>query len=147
MNKLILVAGLLVIGYSAEARRGLRVGTMEKLHTVHELPDTEEWKVSEGKYVDLATHYTDFAIVGVPVYVDSDPELVLAVPDEDSYYELDDETKSQILQDNNLTEADVLHVSGWSKYGGKLLVGGILAVILYGYFSRDDEEEVKPKRV
>ncbi len=148
MNKLLLVVGLCLLGYTAEARRGLRVGTIEKIHTVHDLPDTEEWQV-EGtdEYVDLATLYTDFVIVGIPIYVDKDPILVLATPDADSYYDLDDATKAQILQENNLKEDEVRKVSGWSSWGGKLLIGGILAAILYGYFSRDDDEEVKPKRV
>ncbi len=148
MNKLLLIVGLCLLGYTAQARRGLRVGTVERIHTVHELPDTEEWQVDgTDEYVDLATLYTDFVIVGIPVYVDTDPKLVLASPEGESYYEMDEQTKSDLLKDNNLKEADMLQVSGWSKWGGKLLIGGILAVILYGYFSRDDDEEVEPKRL
>lgn len=133
-KKIILLAAvsLATIGV-ASAKAKIPIGTVEKINVVADLPNTEEYAVSEGsdKYLDLATLHEEFNVAYVlPLWVTTEPKLVLTRAGTDTYYELTDEELNTVLSQNKLKKEDVMGIGFYTRYGGKMVLIGAIVLLL-----------------
>ncbi|MEM7550944.1 MAG: hypothetical protein AAF363_14770 [Bacteroidota bacterium] len=142
-----------ILGFSkhlATAKSGVPIGKVEKIEVVAELPNTEDYAFDEADktYLDLARLHEEFNIAWViPVWIIREPILVLAKKDSDVYYELTEEQLEGVLIANQLDKEASLKLGFYTSYGGKLILLLILGIALYGIFSKDEEEDVKPQNI
>ena len=145
------LCGLLVLSAfgSAVSARGVRIpiGEREYATIVAEFPDTEEYMTDSGHYIDLATLHTAYTIAYVPVYVTEEPRLIGYCEAEDTCYEIDDEYLAEMLAANELDGEELNKLTFWHRYGGKLVLAAVLALVAFGYFvGRSDDEEAEPAK-
>ena len=79
--KLLFALGILLF-FSCQtvSARGVRIpfGDREVLNKVADLPDTDDYKIDEGNYIDLATLHQEFNIAYIlPLYIEKEPRLTL----------------------------------------------------------------------
>ena len=134
-QSIFITAVFILLGINiAQARIKIPIGEEQKLEKVADLPDTEDYLISDGHYVDLGQMYSVYTIAWVPVWVTQEPQLVLfdnKNPNE--YYSFDDEElKTNILKENDVKEDDLLSVGFFGRIGGKLIFLVIIAIIIYG---------------
>ena len=143
MKKIILLLLPLLFAFSNDvnARAKIPFGKAEKLDLVKDLPDTENYLLENGNYLDLAQFYEVFQIAWVPIWTTKDPVLVGYDKELDEYYDLTEEQLSGILTENELKKDDLLGLGVWTKLGGKAILLIILALVVYGYMGRSGDEE------
>ncbi len=146
MKKFILLLSVLCLSVTALSARGIPIpvqfGVSDELETVQELPDTDDYRADDGLYVDLARHHKEFSIMWIPIWVTQEPQLVLMKKGvEDQYWEVDEATMNTILEENNLNKDDFLSLGFWTRYGGKLVIICIVALLIWGMIPSDDDEE------
>ena len=120
---------------SAEARLKIPFGNREVLSKVADLPDTEEYKIgtSEG-YLDLGMLYEEYNIAWImPLSVTKEPRLVGITKDKSSYYEIPEEELQKILTENKLDKDKLLKIGFYTRYGGKIVAGVLVALIIWGF--------------
>lgn len=149
MKHLFLVLFLSITGLfsnQAQAAKVIPIGTVEKLKTVADLPNTEDYQDRPGEYIDLGIKYKYFHIAWMPVWIIDEPELVgLSSINKEIYYEISPEEIQAIIQENNLPPAEELkHLGFFQKYWGALVIIGIIAItFIYSSFHNKEEEEEK----
>ena len=152
MKKALLLIAVLSIGFSmqkANARGRIPVGSVEKIEKVADLPDNDNYKLKDGKYIDLGVKFTVFSIAFIPVYTEKEPELV-GYANEDTYYDIPKEELSAMLAENKLDEKNLLKLSFWNAWGGKLIIGALILLIIYGAIpsrKKKRDEEITPQAV
>lgn len=149
MKRLLFTLALLLTGLAVQQAHAARipVGNAEKLEKVADLPDTEDYQLKDGKYVDLGIKFKVFTIAWIPIYTTEDPQLV-GYAGGDTYYDIPKEELTNILAANKLEEKKLLKLSFWNAWGGKLVIGVLLLIIIYGMLpSRKKEREVTPQSV
>ncbi len=115
------------------ARVRIAFGDREVITKVADLPDTEEYKTKEGNYIDLAIYHKEFTIASaLPLYIEKGPRLVGYCEKEEAYYELTEKQLAAILKANNLDGNKLNRLSFYTRYGGKLIVFAVLALIIRG---------------
>lgn len=150
MKKVFLLLTILVLGLgirNADARGRIPIGSVEKIEKVADLPDNEEYKLDNGKYVDLGVRFTVFTIAWLPVYTEKAPELV-GYAGGDTYYDIPKEQLTAIMAENKLEEKKLLKLSFWNAWGGKLIVGLLVLLIIYGALpsrKKKDSPEITPQ--
>ena len=66
-----------------------------------------------------------------------EPKLVLIDPkEEDTFYELKQEDMDAILKENNLDGEKLNKLGFYTRYGGKLVAGLIIAALVWGALGR-----------
>ncbi|WP_159566801.1 hypothetical protein [Budvicia diplopodorum] len=143
---LALFVGLL-FSVNAQAKFAISFGEVESVKVVAELPDTEDFTVkktsqsSVKQYLDVGILYSSFEVLYIPVWTTKDPILVLANKDnKDSYYSVNSIEMDKILTDNKLDKSELLNPGFFVKFGGKLiLIGLILLFILYSCRSKKED--------
>ena len=66
-----------------------------------------------------------------------EPKLVLIDPkEEDAFYELKQEDMDAILKENNLDGEKLNKLGFYTRYGGKLVAGLIIAALVWGALGR-----------
>ena len=96
---------LLFLSCQTVSARGVKIpfGDREVLNKVADLPDTEEYKTDNGNYIDLGTIHQEFNIAYLlPLYIEKEPRLVGYCEKEDTYYELTEEQREELI--NRLLE-------------------------------------------
>lgn len=133
--KLLGISGILLLCsvQTVSARVRIAFGEREVVTQVADLPDTEEYKTEEGNYIDLATYHKEFTIASAfPLYIEKEPRLVGYCEKEEAYYELTDEQLAAILKANNLDGKRLNRLGFYTRYGGKLIILAVLALIIRG---------------
>lgn len=147
---LVLSFAALALSQKAEARLKIPFGEKDVIEKVAELPDTQEYALDESgkKHIDLGRMHTEYNIAWImPLYIVKEPKLVGVVPGEkDTYYELSDEEINNIVAANNLKKEELLQIGFYTKYGGKVVAGLLILLILWGLFSKN-KKDVKPETV
>lgn len=149
--KKIIFISVLVFGFSnAFGRAKIPFGKREVIEIVSELPDNEMYETSEGSkdYLDLATLHEEFNIAWIlPLWITKEPKLVLYSSKSETYYDLNEEELALTLSENKINKEDVLKVPFYNKYGGKIVFGIILALIIWSYMGKKDEEDITSNEV
>lgn len=150
MKKVLLLITVLILSFgirNAEARGGIPIGSVEKIDKVADLPDNEDYKLDNGKYIDLGVRFTVFTIAWIPVYTEKAPELV-GYAGGDTYYDIPKEQLAGIMAENKLEEQKILKLSFWNAWGGKLVIGLLALLIIYGALPsrrKKDSPEITPQ--
>ncbi|MFD2598833.1 hypothetical protein ACFSQ3_07695 [Sphingobacterium corticis] len=145
MKPILLFCALILGAQFAEARLKVPVGKVEKINIVHDLPDTDDFRVSDGgKLLDLATIHEEFNIAWVlPLWVTKEPRLILSDAEKDIYYDLTNEQLDEIVRTNNLDKDDLLGLPFYTRYGGKVVGAILLGFIVYGLVGGGKNEDTQ----
>ena len=138
MKRLFLLgAFLLLASTQVFAKAKIPVGTRQVLEKVYDLPDTEEYQ-KDDSHLDIGRLHEEFNIAYfLPLWVTEEPKLVLIDPKEkDTFYELKQEDMDAILKENNLDGEKLNKLGFYTRYGGKLVVGLIIVVLVWGSLGR-----------
>lgn len=118
----------------------VRFGKVEKVKKTVDLPQNNDYVTSDGKHFDLGCKYTVYEIMWMPAYTVEQPTIVGYVDDK-TFIDLTPGELEQISSANKIALNDHLTLPFWDKWGGKLALGLIALLIIYGIFSKDN----KPK--
>lgn len=110
----------------------------EKLEEVQDLPNDESL-LEAGTYLNLGYLYKEYGAVFVPVW-NTSGTYVLINEDKTLYYEITEAQLEELKKTYNL-ELKPHPLSFWKKIGGKLVFLVVIALILYGKFGKDSDEE------
>lgn len=134
MYRFLLIAACFLCSYkSAEARLKIPFGNREVLTKVADLPDTDAYKSDGGGYIDLGMLYEEYNIAWImPLSVTKEPRLVGLTKDKSTYYEIPEEELQKILADNKLDKNKLLKLGFYTRYGGKIVAGLLVALIIWG---------------
>lgn len=148
--KLLFASGILLF-FSCQtvSARGVRIpfGDREVLNKVADLPDTDDYKIDEGNYIDLATLHQEFNIAYIlPLYIEKEPRLVGYCEKENTYYELTDEQLSTILEANHLDGKKLNRLGFYTRYSGKIVGLIIIALIIRGFIP-NKKKNIKPVEI
>lgn len=136
------LAGLL--NSLGKARIPIPYGEKQKIVKVADLPDTEDFQLEDGTYFDIGKMYTISHIVWLPY---SNTEAILTgYVDDETYVELTPEQVKEIAAHAKVKIPEEVTASFFDRIGGKIVLGLLAAVILYGVYSnyfgkKDDDEE------
>ena len=132
---------------SVFARLKIPFGEREVLNKVHDLPDTEEFEVEHGNFMDLATFHKEFNIAYfLPLYVTEEPKLVGYDEQSDTYYDIPQDQLDAILASEKLNKEELNKLSFYTRYGGKLVALLIIGAMIWGVIP-SKKEEVGPTNV
>ena len=136
MKKIVLLFAMLIaFGVNQSyAKIPVVYGTHEKINEIAKLPSDDE----DGSY-SLAYKYTMAHLFWIPLW-QTDEGKVVAINqgDDETWYDIDDalrqdDFRKEILSDAGVKDiAELEQMPFWDAWGGKLLVGGILLVIILG---------------
>ena len=138
MKRLFLLGAFLLLAYTQVfAKAKIPVGTRQVLEKVYDLPDTEEYQ-KDNSHLDIGRLHEEFNIAYfLPLWVTEEPKLVLIDPkEEDAFYELKQEDMDAILKENNLDGEKLNKLGFYTRYGGKLVAGLIIAALVWGALGR-----------
>src|SRR5882762_10185022 len=118
---------------SVFARLKIPFGEREALNKVYDLPNTDEFKVEHGNFMDLATHHKEFNIAYfLPLYVTEEPKLVGYDEQTDSFYDLSQDELDAILASQKLNKEDLIKLPFYTRYGGKIVAILIIGLMIWG---------------
>ena len=148
MTKSIFVALLIVFSStSVFARLKIPFGEREVLHKVYDLPNTEEFKVEHGNFMDLATFHKEFNIAYfLPLYVTEEPKLVGYDEQSDTYYDIPQDQLDAILASEKLNKEELNKLSFYTRYGGKLVALLIIGAMIWGVIP-SKKDKVTPTHI
>lgn len=128
---------------SAIARLKIPFGEREVVKKVYDLPDTDEFKLKSGVYLDLATFHKEFNIAYIlPLYVITEPKLVGYDKQSETYYDLTESEIDGILASQKLKKEDLNKLPFYTRYGGKLVLLLIIGLAVWGYLPSKKEKAV-----
>lgn len=138
--KKVIIAALLLSGLcsasTAHARLKIPFGEREVIEKVADLPDNEAYALDEDgkKFIDLGRLHHEYNIAWImPLNVTQAPKLVGMVPGEaNTYYDLSDEQVNEIIKENKLDKEKLLSLGFYTRYGGKIVAGLLVLLIIYG---------------
>ena len=132
---------------SVFARLKIPFGEREVLSKVYDLPDTEEFKVEHGNFMDLATFHKEFNIAYfLPLYVTEEPKLVGYDEQSDTFYDIPQEELDAILASQKLNKEDLNKLPFYTRYGGKLVAILIIGLMIWGVIP-SKKEEAEPEKI
>lgn len=137
MNRLnivmLILASTLLYVNTVFARIKVPIGEIEVLTKVSDLPDTKDFLIEEGHYLDLASLHTEFNIAYIlPLWIIKEPRLVGYDQIDDTYFEIEDVLIKDILIEQKLDKASLLSLPFYNKYGGKMIAGLIIILLIFG---------------
>ncbi len=152
--KKVIFAGLLLLGVSsastAHARLKIPFGEREVIEKVADLPDNEVYASDKGgkKFIDLGRLHQEYNIAWImPLNVTQPPRLVGMVEGEaNTYYDLSEEQINEIVKANNLDKENLLTLGFYTRFGGKIVAGLLVLLIIYGFIP-SRKKEVTPETV
>ncbi|ANH83227.1 hypothetical protein A8C56_21610 [Niabella ginsenosidivorans] len=153
----ILIFFPLLFSLSHASARGIRVriGTYEAVTLAADLPNKDAYLIpkepgwTENHYLDLATLTVNYGLwQTLPLWIEEEPRLVGYDQQTDLYYDLPAEALKSIISQNNLNEKKLLHISFFKRYGGKIILLLLAALIIYGLIPRKKcKKPVTPQHV
>ncbi|MDR2281702.1 MAG: hypothetical protein LBE37_00755 [Sphingobacterium sp.] len=148
LKQIILVLALLV-GTSclSLAKVKIPLGEREVLNKVHDLPDTDEFKLENGSYLDLATLHTEFNIAYIlPLYITAAPKLVGYDEKTKEYYDIPAKELETLLIEQKLKSSNLNKLPFYTQYGGKLVGLALIAFIIWGFIP-SKKKKIEPKNI
>jgi len=128
----------------AKARIPIPYGEEEKIIKLVDLPDTDDFKLDDGSYFDIGSMYTKSHLLYLS-YSNTEPILVGYVNEGESYVDLTAEQLAEIGKIANVEIPTEVSVSFFDKILGKLILGILGLIIIYGiyssYFSKNKDRE------
>lgn len=117
-----------VVGFGASP---VTFGPHEKLVKVCDLPDTEEYKSSDGKLFDFGYKYTLFDVFYLPIFEKGEGEIVGYI-DDDNYVLLSENDIQTIAKENKITNlAGMVKLPFWDEWGGKITAITLVSILVY----------------
>lgn len=140
---------ILCCSNSTFAKARIPFGKREVLNKVHDLPNTDAFKLESGNFMDIAVFYKEFNIAFfLPLYVIEEPKLVGYDEQTDTYYEIPQQEMDAIVAAEKLNKEELTHLSFYTRYGGKLVGLLIIGFIVWGLIpSKKNKKEVEPTNV
>jgi len=131
------------------AKARIPFGKREVLNKVHDLPNTDAFKLESGNFMDLASFHKEFNIAYfLPLYVTEEPKLVGFDAETETYYEIPSKELEVILATEKLNKEELTHLSFYTRYGGKLVALLIIGFIIWGVIpSKKSKAPVEPTNV
>jgi hypothetical protein len=124
----------------AKARIPIPYGTEEKIIKLVELPDTEDFQLEDGTYFDIGSRYVKSHILWLS-YSNTEPVIVGYANDGESYLDITPEQLTEIAKMANVEIPTEGSVSFFDKIVGKILLGILVLIILYGLYSKYIKKE------
>ncbi|WP_157578101.1 hypothetical protein [Tenacibaculum ovolyticum] len=145
ITTLLLICSLSSLSVFSKARIPVPYGTEEKIIKIQDLPDTEDFKLKDGRYFDIGSKYTKSHLLWLS-YSNTEPEIVGFIKgDESTFLKLSAEDLKRIEEITGVQIPKKGEVSFFDKFIGKGLLGVLALFVLYGlydrFFGKDDEEE------
>lgn len=132
---------------SVFAKGKIPLGEREVLKKVHDLPDTDEFKLKDGNYIDLATLHKEFNIAYfLPLYIIEDPKLVGFDEKTETFYDIPQNEMAAILASQNLHKDELNKLPFYTKYGGKMVAILIIGLLVWGVIP-SKKGKVEPKNI
>jgi len=147
--KPIFMASALMLSASnfLSAKAKIPIGEREVLNKVYDLPNTDEFKLENGDYLDLATLHKEFNIAYIlPLYIMEEPKLVGYDEKTDEFYNIPDKEMDAILASQKLEKNDLNKLPFYTRYGGKLVALLFIAFIIWGAIP-SKKKRVEPTNV
>ncbi|RZK17119.1 MAG: hypothetical protein EOO86_13340 [Pedobacter sp.] len=115
------------------AKARIPIGERSVLNTVHDLPDTDDFKLDNGNYLDLATLHKEFNFAYIlPLYITQEPKLVIYDEKTESYFDLPESKLKELLLTQKLNQKDFIGLPFYTRYGAKLIVILFVAFLTWG---------------
>lgn len=148
LTRSIFIALLIVVSStSLFAKAKIPFGEREVLNKVLDLPDTDEFKLKDGNFFDLATFHKEFNIAYLlPLYITEEPKLVGFDAQNDTYYDVPQNEIDAILAAQKLKKEDLNKLPFYTKYGGKIVAVLIIGFLIWGAIP-SKKEKVQPQNV
>jgi len=134
---------------SSPVLAGIKIpfGEREVLTKVYDLPNTDEFKGEHGNFMDLATLHKEFNIAYfLPLWVTEEPKLVGYDEQADAYYDIPLDQMDVILVSQRLHKEDLIKLSFYTRYGGKIVALLIIGLMIWGVIP-SKKEKVDPKNI
>ena len=149
MKLRIIVFSIFVVFASSDlsAKAKIPFGERDALIKVHDLPNTEEYKLDNGNYLDLATLHKEFNIAYIlPLYITEEPRIVGFDEKTDTYYDIPENDLKAIIAEQKLNEDKLIQLPFYTRYGAKLVVLFLIAFSIWGSIP-SKKAKVTPKKV
>lgn len=128
----LLTLALFVICNFANAKARIPVCfPCEYIETTIDLPEETEFYGEDEKPLNVGYRYKQINILWIPIW-NYEGEYCFVNDTEDTYYDLTEEEKAYLIE-NHKASFNGSPLSIWNKIGGKVILGGILLLILWGY--------------
>lgn len=149
MHSFMLFLLLSALSYQSEAKAKIPFGKREVLKLAADLPDVDSLRVDESddkQFLDIGTLHEEFNIAWIlPLWVTKEPRLVGYNKVKDLYYDIPEDKMDQLLAEHKLDKKKLLSIGFYSRYGGKLVALLLIALIIWGVFSK--KKTVTPENV
>lgn len=146
-QSILLIAFFLTTTHFAIAKARIPIGEREVVKKVQDLPNTDEFKLDNGNYLDLATLHKEFNIAYIlPLYITQDPKIVGYEEKSGIYYNIPETELNKILASQKLNYSVLNKLPFYTKYGGKLVAALIIALLIWGSLPTK-KSKVEPKQV
>jgi hypothetical protein len=140
----------LLIAFSSTAvfaKARIPFGEREVLNKVYDLPDTDEFKLKNGNFLDLATLHKEYNIAYLlPLYIMEEPKLVGFDKQTDSYYDLPQNQLDEIIASQKLNREELNKLPFYTRYGGKIVAIVIIGLLIWGVIP-SKKEKVEPTNI
>ena len=148
LTRSIFIALLIVFSStSAFAKVKIPFGEREVLNKVLDLPDTDEFKLKTGNFLDLATLHKEYNIAYfLPLYVIEEPKLVGFDEKTETFYDLPQNEIDAILASQKLNKEELNKLPFYTKYGGKIVALLIIGLLIWGVIP-SKKEEAEPEKI
>ena len=148
MARPIFVALLIVFSAtSVFAKARIPLGEREVLNKVYDLPNTDEFKLKNGNFIDLATFHKEFNIAYIlPLYVTEEPKLVGFDEQTESYYDIPQNEIDAIIASQKLNKEALTKLPFYTRYGGKMVALLIIGLMIWGAIP-SKKEKVEPTNI
>ncbi len=143
MKKLFFITILLIVGISSQTFARIPVpfcSSCEYIQEVADLPDSLYYLEDSQASLDLGYLYKQFWIVWLPIWNFDGQYCLYEKGNDEVYYEITKEELTE-LETAGYFKMSSNPISIWNKLGGKVIVIALIALIIWGYFSKSDEEE------
>ena len=147
--KQIFLASVVMLSASnfVSAKAKVPIGERNVLVKVYDLPNTDEFKLGNGNYLDLATLYKEFNIAYIlPLYITQEPKLVGYDEKTGEFYNIPDKELDSILVAQKLNKGDLNKLPLYTRYGGKLVALLLIAFMIWGAIP-SKKKRVEPTNV
>lgn len=140
-SSLVFLISAILLLFATSANAFFYTWDGEKTIKIMDLPDTPEFQDADGDYYDIGAVYKQLTVLLVPLW-NYDIRWCGAVEGGSSYIDLDQQYLSELAKSANLTLPNNIQLPFWDSYGGKVVVGLLLALfILYSYYKSNKNSE------
>lgn len=148
LTRSIFVASLIVFSSaSVFAKAKIPLGEREVLNKVLDLPDTDEFKLKDGNFFDLATLHKEFNIAYLlPLYITEEPKLVGFDEQNETFYDIPQNEIDAILASQKVKKEDLNKLPFYTKYGGKIVALLIVGLLIWGVIP-SKKQKVEPQNI